>query len=87
MKNGEFDGHGIYTTKAGVRYEGGWKNGVKEGHGRTTFADGDYWEGIYSNDKQTDQGKMFFVGKQCNSASGLFCDKEPQEKSKETLSK
>ena len=87
MKNGEFDGHGIYTTKAGIRYEGGWKNGIKEGHGRTTFADGDYWEGIYSNDKQTDQGKMFFVGKQCNSASGLFCDKEPQEKSKETLSK
>ena len=70
MKNGEFDGQGSYTTKDGIRYEGGWKNGVKEGHGRTTFGDGDYWEGIYSNGKQTDQGKMTFTSKPGKDFSG-----------------
>lgn len=45
MKNGKFDGEGVYYDSEGGRYKGDWKNGLREGKGIQYNPQGDRYEG------------------------------------------
>ena len=53
MKNGRYDGYGMYTwgdgELHGQKYVGEWKNDKRNGQGTFTYADGDTYEGTFKN--------------------------------------
>ena len=49
--NGNFEGHGLLTTKKQGKFEGEFKGGKKNGHGKFTQPDGQVIEGEWKDDE------------------------------------
>jgi hypothetical protein len=62
IRNGMYNGRGVYTWANGGRYDGEWRNGVKEGKGVYTWASGNRYEGEFRNDMQNGHGVLISRG-------------------------
>jgi hypothetical protein len=49
LRNGRFEGEGIYATRDGLLYEGQWKAGRAHGRGRLVLPNGEHYEGSFRN--------------------------------------
>jgi hypothetical protein len=61
MKDGREHGHGTYSDRGGLLYEGGWKNGVMEGQGRLKLPNGDEYVGPFWAGKANGSGRYVDV--------------------------
>ncbi|KAG2374572.1 hypothetical protein C9374_010591 [Naegleria lovaniensis] len=56
VENGVPHGKGLYYTKDGTSYDGGWIQGKRNGKGRLEYPDGSVYEGEFLNDMRHGHG-------------------------------
>jgi hypothetical protein len=56
VKNGRFDGQGVWTSQSGDHYEGQFKDGHRHGQGVYVWPDGDRYEGQFKDGHIHGQG-------------------------------
>ena len=54
-------GHGIFKSSCGTRYEGGFVNGLKHGLGKKFYANGDKYDGIWKMGRPDGPGRYVWV--------------------------
>jgi hypothetical protein len=54
--NGRRNGRGVYFSRSGDRFAGGWRDEAYSGHGVYTFADGRRNEGAWADGRQNGSG-------------------------------